>query len=141
MKVTVEQIASKIKSETYIVLSDGRSTICTLEMENGYTIHGYSACVDPTEFDINIGRRYAYEDAFRRIWPLEGYLLAQRIHDSLKQDPVQGWLIQKDEDKIVAKRKPRLNRKAKNKVAEGDAPYGFKKDGTPKKAPGRPRKQ
>ncbi len=80
MKVTLDGIKAKIKGETYLVLPDGRTTICQLTMENGYTLNGYSACVDPAEFNRDLGRKYAFEDALRQIWPLEGYLLAETIH-------------------------------------------------------------
>lgn len=82
MKVTLDGIKAKIKGETYLVLPDGRTTICQLTMENGYSINGHSACVDPTEFDRDLGRKYAFEDALRQIWPLEGYLLAQQLHEA-----------------------------------------------------------
>ena len=82
MKVTLEGIKAKIKGETYWVLPDGRTTLCVLDMENGYTIKGLSACVDPAEFDETIGRKIAFDDAFRQIWPLEGYLLAEQIFRS-----------------------------------------------------------
>jgi hypothetical protein len=81
MKVTLDGIKAKIKGETYLVLPDGRTTICQLTMENGYTINGYSACVDPAEFSRDLGRQYAFQDAVRQIWPLEGYLLAQQLHE------------------------------------------------------------
>jgi hypothetical protein len=80
MKVTLDGIKAKIKGETYLVLPDGRTTLCILDLENGYTIKGLSACVDPAEFDLNLGRKYAFEDAIRQIWPLEGYLLAEKMH-------------------------------------------------------------
>ena len=80
MKVTLEGIKAKIKGETYLVLPDGRTTLCILDLENGYTIKGLSACVDPAEFDLNLGRKYAFEDAFKQIWALEGYLLAEKMH-------------------------------------------------------------
>lgn len=80
MKVTLDGIKAKIKGETYLVLPDGRTTLCQLVLENGYTINGLSACVDPAEFDLNMGRKIAFEDALRQIWPLEGYLLAEKMH-------------------------------------------------------------
>jgi hypothetical protein len=80
MKVTIEQIESKIKGETYLVLPDGKSTLCILDLENGYTIKGLSACVDPKEFNLELGRKYAREEAVRQIWPLEGYLLAEKMY-------------------------------------------------------------
>jgi len=78
-KVTLESIVQKIVGEMYIVLPDGRTTVCMLTMKNGYTIKGVSACVDASNFDMNIGRKIAFEDAVRQIWPLEGYLLAERL--------------------------------------------------------------
>ena len=146
MKVTQEQIHSKIKSESYLVLPDGRTTICTLMLENGYSVHGYSACVDPAEFDINLGRFYAFEDAVRQIWPLEGYLLAQNIFEG-KINPVtivkpeeQQWSTSVIDNKIIAKRQTRRTARIRKVMDEGlkaNAPYGFKKDGTPKQRPGR----
>lgn len=79
MKVTLEGIQAKIKGETYLVLPDGRTTLCVLTLENGYTIKGLSACVDAAEFNLDLGRKYAFEDALRQIWPLEGYLLAENL--------------------------------------------------------------
>lgn len=78
-KVTLESIVKKIVGEMYLVLPDGRTTVCMLTMQNGYTIKGLSACVDAANFDMNIGRKIAFEDAIRQIWPLEGYLLAERL--------------------------------------------------------------
>ena len=79
-KVTLEGIKAKIKNEMYLVLPDGKSTLCMLTLENGYTIKGLSACVDEANFDMNIGRKIAFEDAIRQIWPLEGYLLAEKLY-------------------------------------------------------------
>jgi hypothetical protein len=92
MKVTLDGIKAKIKGETYLVLPDGRTTLCILDLENGYTIKGLSACVDPAEFDLNLGRKYAFEDAFKQIWALEGYLLAERLHEEKKKgEDVKSW--------------------------------------------------
>ena len=82
MKVTLEGIKSKIKGETYLVLPDGKSTLCILELENGFTIKGLSACVDAANFDLMLGRKYAYENAIEQIWPLEGYLLAEKMNQA-----------------------------------------------------------
>jgi hypothetical protein len=38
--------------------------------------------VDPAEFSRDLGRQYAFQDAVRQIWPLEGYLLAQQLHEA-----------------------------------------------------------
>jgi len=129
-KVTLEGIKAKIKAECYLVLPDGRTTVCMLSLENGYTIKGISACVDASNFNIDLGRNYAYEDAIRQIWPLEGYLLAQRLHEGKIQKTE--WTVTAVDNKMIATVK-KHGRPRKNP----DAPYGYKKDGTPKKRPGR----
>ena len=140
-KVTLEQIQSKIKSESYIVLPDGRTTLCMLVLENGFTINGTSACVDAANFDINLGRRYAHEDAIRQIWPLEGYLLAQRLYENPPVTLTVPTVLEeakKQLDAEISKWKVVKNQRARNSK---NAPYGLKKDGTPKKRPGRAPKE
>lgn len=117
-KVTWEGILSKIKAECYIVLPDGRTTLCQLTLQNGYTINGTSACVDASNFDMDIGRKIAFEDAIRQVWPLEGYLLAERLF----------W----ERAVPVATNPPKKPTKVRR-----TAPWGLKKDGTPKQRPGR----
>lgn len=70
-------IESRVKNVGYLVMPDGRTTICTITMVNNFTVNGFSACVDQKNFDDAIGRKYAYENAFDKLWQLEGYLLAE----------------------------------------------------------------
>ena len=83
--VTLQGIINKVQKTTYTLLPDGKTTICQLHMENGYTINGHSACVDPTKYNQALGEKYAYEDAINKAWPLEGYLLAERRYQSTLQ--------------------------------------------------------
>lgn len=78
-QVTIEQIQAKIKDTAFLVMPDHRTTLCQLTLENGYTVIGQSACVDIENFDASLGRHYAKEDAINKVWPLEGYLLAERM--------------------------------------------------------------
>ena len=50
-------------------------TFCVLVLENGFTVTGESACASPENFDAEIGRRIARENAVNKIWPLMGYKL------------------------------------------------------------------
>lgn len=54
-------------------------TICVLIMRNGFTVIGKSAPASPENFDEEKGRRFAYEDAIKQLWPLEGYALRERL--------------------------------------------------------------
>lgn len=59
-----------------------RLTICVLVLRNGFTVTGESACASPENFDPEIGRKIARENARNKIWALEGYLLRERLHAS-----------------------------------------------------------
>ena len=41
-----------------------------------------SACVDKANFSEELGRKYAYEDAFEQLWELEGYAMRQRLFEA-----------------------------------------------------------
>lgn len=72
-------IQSRIKDVTYHRIPGTTATICNIEMVNGFSVRGESACVDSNNFDAAVGRKIAYDNAFDKIWPLEGYLLAERL--------------------------------------------------------------
>ncbi|WP_186156803.1 Gp49 family protein [Burkholderia gladioli] len=57
-------------------------TFCVLVLRNGFTVTGESACASPDNFDAEIVRKIARQNAIAKIWPLEGYLLKQRLHDA-----------------------------------------------------------
>lgn len=78
--VTMQGILDKIKSATYTLLPNGRTTICQLTLENGFTVEGHSACVDAAQYNRHLGEKYAYDDALNNIWKFEGYLLAEKLH-------------------------------------------------------------
>jgi len=81
-KLNLEFIESKIKDKKFIILEDGRTTICNLYLENGFTVRGESACVDPVNFNKEIGEEIAFLNAKEKIWLLEGYLLQEKLYQS-----------------------------------------------------------
>lgn len=68
-------------------MADGASpaldllTFCVLVLKNGFTVTGESACASPENFDAEIGRKIASDNARNKIWALEGYLLKQKLTD------------------------------------------------------------
>jgi hypothetical protein len=50
-------------------------------LPNRFSVQGRAACVDPKNFDIEIGRKVCREDAIDKMWQLEGYVLQQRLYD------------------------------------------------------------
>jgi Phage protein (N4 Gp49/phage Sf6 gene 66) family len=56
-------------------------TICVLVTLNGFTVIGHSAPASPENFNADLGKRFARENAVRQLWPLMGYNLRQQLHD------------------------------------------------------------
>ena len=54
-------------------------SICILVMKNGFTVIGKSAPASPENFNADLGRKFAYEDAIRQLWPHEGYALREKL--------------------------------------------------------------
>ena len=54
-------------------------TFCVLTLRNGFTVTGESACASPENFDVQIGRAIARENAAQKIWPLLGYELRTKL--------------------------------------------------------------
>lgn len=80
-KVTKEDLEHLVaQSKTTFTNPAGTLTHCVITLPCGYTVTGESACVDPANYDKELGEKYALEQAVEKLWPLEGYLLAWRLH-------------------------------------------------------------
>lgn len=77
-RVTKEYIESRITDIAYIVVPNTTVTIAHIELDNGFSVRGESACVDPKNFNQELGEKYAYENAFEKLWQLFGFLLAEK---------------------------------------------------------------
>lgn len=116
-RITPDHIKSKIVQEAYFTAEDGvfgaaikakhtgnevnyqphtslsLLTFCVLVLENGFTVTGESACASPENFNEEIGRKIAYENAIDKVWLLEGYLLKQNLHEQAQsQEMLKGFL-------------------------------------------------
>jgi hypothetical protein len=105
-RVTPADIEANIASEHYFTARDGRLgaltnetyvgrerpvegnadlaplgllTFCVLVLRNGFTVTGESACASPENFDADVGRKIARQNAVSRIWPLMGYELRSQL--------------------------------------------------------------
>ena len=110
-RVTPADIEANIASEHYFTARDGRRgaladgtyvgrekpqmddadlaaldllTFCVLVLRNGFTVTGESACVSRENFDAEIGRKVARENAISKVWPLLGFSLKQKLHEAAK---------------------------------------------------------
>lgn len=103
-RVTPADIEANIVEEVYFVASEGAYgaamrlmeegkklvlppksnalhllTFCVLVLKNGFTVTGESACASPENFDEEIGRSIARQNAVQKIWPLMGYELRTKL--------------------------------------------------------------
>lgn len=97
-RVTPADIEANIESEHYFTAADGAYqassvdskdellslsllTFCVLVLKNGFTITGESACASPENFNAEIGKNIARQNAVGKLWPLMGYALKQKLHE------------------------------------------------------------
>lgn len=95
-RVTPADIEANIRGAYYFTGADGNRgsgedlavgdevplsllTFCVLILRNGFTVTGESACASPENFDAEIGKRIARENAKQKIWPLMGYELRSKL--------------------------------------------------------------
>ena len=98
-RITPAGIEANIAEEVYFTGSDGRLgstkcahsgdplgllTFCVLVLKNGFTVTGESACASPENFNAEIGRKIARQNAVNKVWPLMGYELRTKL--SMHQD-------------------------------------------------------
>lgn len=85
-RLTPASIDATIVAEDYHQFPGTRVTVCALTLRNGFTITGESSAVSQENFDAEIGRKIAREEARNKIWLLEGYLLRQRLFDNPNEE-------------------------------------------------------
>jgi hypothetical protein len=98
-KVTLEMMEARIATVSYFSGNQSRQvneidyidglpetlTLCSIELDNGYSVRGESACVSIENFDYEIGKKLAYKAAVAKLWPLFGFLLAEQLHQEQLQ--------------------------------------------------------
>lgn len=90
-RVTPADIEANIASEYYFTAAEGARiagsephpldllTLCVMSLKNGFTVTGESACASPENFDAELGRKIARQNAVSKIWPLMGYALKEKL--------------------------------------------------------------
>ncbi len=75
-RVTIASINAAIQDEQYLVPVGTNMTICLLKIDNGFVVSGESACISAENFDAELGKKIARQNAVDKIWPLMGFHLA-----------------------------------------------------------------
>lgn len=100
-RITPADLEANIRSEHYFTATDALVgltrgpewqatpaeldllTFCVLVLRNGFTVTGESACASPENFDAELGRKIARQNAINKVWPLMGYALKQQLHSAM----------------------------------------------------------
>jgi Phage protein (N4 Gp49/phage Sf6 gene 66) family len=76
-------VAHKAETDTFDVADPLHLlTFCVVVLRNGYTVTGESACASPENFDAEVGRKIARQNAVQKIWPLLGFMLKQKLAEA-----------------------------------------------------------
>ena len=78
-RVTLDMILQSIEEESYFHIPGTTITICVLTLKNGYTLTGQSACVDPANYNEELGNKIARQKAIDSAWALFGFQLASEL--------------------------------------------------------------
>lgn len=79
MKVTTQEIQDAIRKVQYYRFPGTNVTVCCITLDNNYTAVGQSACVDPAEFNEELGKSIAYKDAESKAWAALAFRLAEKM--------------------------------------------------------------
>ena len=78
-RVTEAGIKDRIEHVEYTRLGGGTLTVCLITVNNGFQVIGESACADPENYNKEIGQKIAFDNAFKKLWPLFGFLLKEKL--------------------------------------------------------------
>ncbi len=78
-RLTPSMINATIVSEQYHIFPNTTMTVCALTLQNGFIVIGESAAASPENFNAEIGRKIARDNARNKIWALEGYALRNKL--------------------------------------------------------------
>lgn len=66
-------------------------TIAIVTLDNGFALQGWSAPADPANFDVEAGEQYAFEDALRKAWALEAYVMRDAMTGLITVNNPERW--------------------------------------------------
>lgn len=92
-KLTKEFLESEIDKVEYNRFGE-TNTHCTITTKSGFSFTGESACVDPNNYNKELGEKYAYENAFEKMWMPYGFWLHKALaeYDSFEtKEAYDAW--------------------------------------------------
>jgi hypothetical protein len=100
-RVTPDDVENAIFSEDYCRFDGSTTTIAQITMKNGFVVIGTSACASLENFDEELVRKIARDNAKNKIWELLGYALKERLSNPSFEDSLDK-IFEEAEDKAQA---------------------------------------
>ena len=121
-KLTKEFLESEIDKVEYNRFGE-TNTHCTITTKSGFTFTGESACVDPNNYNKELGEKYAYENAFEKMWMPYGFWLHKALaeFDNLPTNTAQEEFLQSEKSVLGGSVLPKTER-----LSFGDAVAALK---------------
>lgn len=88
--VSTERIESVLEESEFLVYNKvyGKTTIVVAKLPNDFTIVESTGCVNPDNYDEEIGKKICLDRIKKKIWELEGYALQERVYKTKPEEPV-----------------------------------------------------
>ena len=82
IKVEKADIDDLLKESEIIVEKKFDSmTVVWCKLPSGFILHETSACIDPDNYDEEIGKEICMEQIKHKLWELEGYALMKKLNE------------------------------------------------------------
>lgn len=80
-RVTIEEVKENMKDVVVRTVEEfGKPcTYVTVRMKNGFTLRESTTCVDPANYDEEIGKKICLEKIEDKVWRLLGYALQEKL--------------------------------------------------------------
>lgn len=87
--ITVDEIKSLLetaKIDAYTAFE--KCTVVTVQLENGFILTESSACVDPANYNFELGKEICLKRIENKLWELEGYALQKRVYEGEENESI-----------------------------------------------------
>ena len=99
IRVTKERIDHLMETaEKQAIVFHAKHMTLVAKLENGFVIETSSGCVDPKNFDEEIGEEICTKKLEDKIWELEGYAMQKQVYENkigMPAGPDFGWALDK----------------------------------------------
>lgn len=90
-RITLPYIESRVKNREFInPASNPQLTICVLTFDNGFCAVGEAAPASPNNFNAELGQKYAYDNAIKKVFPAFGFTLCEVLRPREPGIPLAG---------------------------------------------------